>query len=301
MKPNLLIAGAQKSGTTWLHKLLAQHPDIAMSERKELNYFQRPESVYRANWDRYLDNWAGATERWRGESTPHYFWCCQPPFGPRGMPDAALRIKERLGDDLTALVLLRDPVSRAVSGYWHNFAMKRFDPATVGIFRLPPQMGVIDLGFYRRHHEHWATVLGPDRIHTMLYDDLVANPKGWIVQALDAIGASVDVPDFWASIDPEQRIHDRVWVKKYRKQRPSVTAAEIAALLELYRDDIAYVEDLTGRALPAWRDLDALIARHCASEAAGRPGGWMPPTPWPGRKPVLVGATPEPAPDPEPE
>ena len=30
MKPNLLIAGAQKSGTTWLHKLLAQHPDIAL-------------------------------------------------------------------------------------------------------------------------------------------------------------------------------------------------------------------------------------------------------------------------------
>src|SRR6478735_3213389 len=279
--------------------MLARHPDIAMSERKELNYFNLPEDAFHADWDRYLDNWTGATERWRGESTPHYFWYSQPPFGVRGQPDIAKRIAEKLGDDVTVLLMLRDPVSRAVSSYWHNFSKKRFDPATASILRLPPQMGVVDLGFYRRHHTHWTEVLGPDRIHTMLYDDLVADPRALIVQALGAIGASAAVTAFWESIDPYQRIHEKAWVKRYREQRRTFTAAEIAALLELYRDDIAYVEGLTGRALPAWRDLDALIARHCETDESGGSNDWTPPTPWPGRKPVIAKATPESAPHPE--
>ena len=37
--PNFLIIGAAKSGTTALHNFLSQHPEIFMSEVKELRYF----------------------------------------------------------------------------------------------------------------------------------------------------------------------------------------------------------------------------------------------------------------------
>jgi len=37
--PNFLIIGAQKSGTTSLHRYLSQHPDIYMSPIKETNFF----------------------------------------------------------------------------------------------------------------------------------------------------------------------------------------------------------------------------------------------------------------------
>lgn len=264
MKPNLLIAGAQKAGTTWLHRMLEHHPDIAMSAKKELNHLRAPETSFRAGWDDYLAHWAGRRERWRGESTPHYFWHARPPYGPAGVVDVAQRVRDELDDDTVVLVLLRDPVSRAVSGYWHNFSRRRLDPEVTSLFRTPPEMGVIDLGFYRRHHEHWVEALGAERVHVLLYDDLVADPHAFIVAALEAIGARVDAPGFWDDIDVEARIHDKAWVKTYRAERNPITAIEVATLLDLYRDDIAYVEQITGRDLCAWRDLDALVAQHTA-------------------------------------
>lgn len=39
IKPNLFIVGMPKSGTTALHNLLSQHPEVFMSSLKEPNYF----------------------------------------------------------------------------------------------------------------------------------------------------------------------------------------------------------------------------------------------------------------------
>jgi len=40
-KPNLFIVGQEKAGTTALHDFLSQHPDIFMSDPKELGYFAK--------------------------------------------------------------------------------------------------------------------------------------------------------------------------------------------------------------------------------------------------------------------
>ena len=39
VKANLFIIGEQKSGTTTLHSMLEQHPDVSMSSMKEPGYF----------------------------------------------------------------------------------------------------------------------------------------------------------------------------------------------------------------------------------------------------------------------
>ena len=39
MLPNLLIIGGMKCGTTSLHNYLATHPEVFMSEEKELDFF----------------------------------------------------------------------------------------------------------------------------------------------------------------------------------------------------------------------------------------------------------------------
>ena len=38
-QPNLFIIGSMKSGTTFLHDLLSEHPDIFMCTPKEPDYF----------------------------------------------------------------------------------------------------------------------------------------------------------------------------------------------------------------------------------------------------------------------
>ena len=70
-RPNLFIIGGSKCGTTMLHDLLAQHPDIFMSWPKELWHFNR--SDYREREAAYLSFFReGAGFAIRGESTPIY-------------------------------------------------------------------------------------------------------------------------------------------------------------------------------------------------------------------------------------
>ena len=38
-KPDFIIVGAQKCGTTYLHKFLCEHTDIFCPREKELNFF----------------------------------------------------------------------------------------------------------------------------------------------------------------------------------------------------------------------------------------------------------------------
>ena len=111
-KLGFMIVGAQKCGTTALAHFLSQHPEIGMSSRKEVHLFDAPE--YSSDWtpeqidERYLpffDHCGGAAIR--GEATPIYMF----------LPGIAHELK-RYNPDLKLIVLLRDPVERAISHYY---------------------------------------------------------------------------------------------------------------------------------------------------------------------------------------
>jgi hypothetical protein len=117
----VFLIGAQKSATTSFADMLAQHPAIVLSTPKEPHFFT-------FNRDRGLDWYA---ERFAGPrddrvlldaSTSYSAW----PFScddgdatddPRvGVPE---RIRS-LRPDARFIYLLRDPVERAYSAYWHR-------------------------------------------------------------------------------------------------------------------------------------------------------------------------------------
>jgi Sulfotransferase domain len=105
--PDALIIGAMKSGTSSLHYYLTQHPQVVAPLRKEVHYFDlnfaRGEAWYRANFGR-----AGAGGL-NLDSSPYYLLHPQvPPRAYALLPAAKL------------IVLLRDPVRRAYSHYWHE-------------------------------------------------------------------------------------------------------------------------------------------------------------------------------------
>src|SRR5688500_19663917 len=67
--PNLLIIGAMKCGTTSLHHYLDLHPDISMSDPKEVRFFDDPAWEERIDWYRgHFDPNAPVT----GESSVYY-------------------------------------------------------------------------------------------------------------------------------------------------------------------------------------------------------------------------------------
>jgi hypothetical protein len=121
-KPNFLIVGAAKAGTTALYYYLKQHPDIGFPKLKELKYFSSCNLKFPHNgvgdasvdkyaikdWKQYLELFKGIEGCSRvGEASPDYLFYHE---------QTAPLIKKRLGD-IPIIIILRNPTKRAFSAY----------------------------------------------------------------------------------------------------------------------------------------------------------------------------------------
>lgn len=261
--PNFLVVGAQRGATQWLNAQLARHPHVHMASGKGTGLFN---NAKRLSSDDEIASYLRAfaaprDERWLGETSPTYFWTSPgSAFAPR-RPNAATAVRDRLAPGTQVLVTLRNPVARAVSAYWNVFAQGKIAGGT-GLFQAAPGHGIIDIGFYRRHYEQWATAVGEENVHVLVYDDLMSDPTNFIQGAFSALSVPND-PDFWRSFEPKKRVGSRPWLKAIKANSP-ITGVEIAALLELYRDDIQFIEHVLGRKLPAWQNQKNLIRQNTA-------------------------------------
>jgi len=111
MRPSVFVVGAQKAGTTSLHALLSEHPAMRAPLVKEVHYFDlaadRPARWYEAHFPTASDTDDGARAF---DTTPYYLF----------HPQVASRIA-RYDPDARIVALLRDPVQRAWSHYWHEW------------------------------------------------------------------------------------------------------------------------------------------------------------------------------------
>ena len=107
MDPSFFIVGAQKAGTTSLYRYLVQHPKVKSALIKEIHYFDLNnnksltwyKSFFPLKQEGYIT----------GEASPYYMY----------HPLAIKRIAN-YNPDAKIILLLRDPVSRAISHYYHE-------------------------------------------------------------------------------------------------------------------------------------------------------------------------------------
>ena len=112
--PDFLGLGTQKGGTTTLHTLLATHPQVFLPACKEVHYFDL-HADREPGW--YAAHFAAASETQRcGDITPFYLF----------HPEVPRRIQALL-PRARMIVLLRDPVERALSQVFHA-QRKGFEP-----------------------------------------------------------------------------------------------------------------------------------------------------------------------------
>jgi hypothetical protein len=189
---NLLLAGVGKAGTTSLYWYMSQHPDVCPSTIKEPRYFLplsmadadasgalEPVSVYAAAFSR----WKG--ERFRMEGTPHYF------HGGANLISGVRRVL----DDPRIVIVLRDPVGRAVSIFRFAQSMllipgsesfAEFIDKALALDRsgelqvreTRPYWSAVHGGRYHTFTADWLQAFDDTRLRFVFFDDLVDSPVG---------------------------------------------------------------------------------------------------------------------------
>lgn len=168
-KPDFLIIGAQKCGTSWLHHHLRQSEGVFMPEDKDVEQFTYVGNLNDQAFETYLQRFTAADDQEMiGDANAGYFWTETGSEWNRKPESFNLEIPQSVrtycGPDLKLIVMLRDPVERAVSAYLHHY---RHGALTLDDSILDPRLplGIIDMGFYQTHLANWGEFYPDSQIH----------------------------------------------------------------------------------------------------------------------------------------
>ena len=194
--PNFLVIGTQKGGTTSLDQALRQHERIFLPPCKEIHYFSL-HSAEPLAW--YANHFSQAAPgQICAEVTPYYL------FHP-AVPE---RISNCLGQ-LPLIVLLRDPVERLLSHYFHArrlgnetlglraalaaegerlAAADGFLRNAGGVHRAHQQQSYFSRSCYEKQLPRYAAWQQTGRLLVLRSEDLFEQPQMSLAKVLEFIG-----------------------------------------------------------------------------------------------------------------
>jgi len=284
-RPNLFVIGAMKSGTTSLHEYLNTHPHIAMSTWKEPAFFVEELTLCRGE-DWYLSLFEkDGKYRYLGESSTHYTRL--PVF--QGVAERLYRFNP----DARLIYIMRDPLERIVSHYWHNTQIRDFkrgggEPRSLlKAVREDPQY--LAFSDYATQLEPYINRFGRKALYALTFETLVQDPQRELDHVYQWLGLSqhplgdqyalahnqrpkgltgaagagilyrIRFSNSWHRMGPYFPAWIKQWAKKraYRPvdQRQSLKETEDlrAEIGNLQRRQIERLRHLLNRDFPEWR------------------------------------------------
>ncbi len=288
-KPNFLIVGAAKAGTTSLAKYLDEHPNIYMSKVKEprflisnaINGISKKDPSYSylrsnsvLNLKDYVALFKDRQEKIFGEASVHYLYHKE---------EATENIKKYLGLDVKIVIVLRNPVHRAISNWKYQDKDFLDLKEALNNQELRKSQGYNsfwyykDLGFYHNQVKYYMDNF--DNVKIILFEDFVSNTNN----VLRDLYGFLEVDDTFqnnnferynantSTIIPKGKVlhylvnsQARVNVFKYlvnKKIIPKnlfldkntlVTNEDVSYLKDLYKEDIKKLQKLIKQDLTNW-------------------------------------------------
>ncbi|WP_417493216.1 sulfotransferase family protein [Maricaulis sp.] len=173
MKPNFLYLGGDKCGSTWLHRILSQHPEVGLPASKELFYFDR---YFQRGTDWYMRQFEGLEAPRVGEICHDYLYS----------PPALERIADFFDDDAVFLVVLRNPYVRMIS---HHRYLQRIGKTALPLDgAIDGHGGLVSHSLYLQPVQQAIALLGRDRVRFLKFEDLASDPAGFGRKLSDALG-----------------------------------------------------------------------------------------------------------------
>ncbi len=219
--PDFLIIGAARSGTSSLHKNLESHPQIIGprllgGNHKEAHFFDKSVKFNRGiSW--YLSLWPDVSGVLRFESTPNYLYVKEVPK----------RVKDKLEnwESLKFIIMLRDPVLRAWSHYWH-WREKHGESQEA---LMDPKSIYVEKGLYHEQLSNWHYHFEKSQFLIIQSEKFFEDPRAVIMGVHKWLGIENIYPHSPVYFDPKKRnqhikkgyeaIPDEVknWLSRYYK------------------------------------------------------------------------------------
>jgi len=270
-RPDFLVIGAKKAGSTWLDHLLRSHPKLFLpTARKEVAYFNLFHHRGTAWYDRFFrDAPSGSLT---GETTPEYLH----------HPEAPARIEREL-PQARLLAIVRNPIDRAHSEWAHlvgKFAERR---RFVELVNQEP--GILAKGRYAEQLRRFPIALRERRIKVLVFEECIADPASACQDVADFLG--IDAAGFVADAQPRNESYvprfpaafsalracstwlrgrdldvivnsaHRIGVRQLLGSRgrvPPMSAEDREAYVDYVRVQQRQIETLLGRPVAAWNE-----------------------------------------------
>ena len=174
-----------------MQKCLGEHPDIYLPQG-ETPFFESPD--YDHSDIKQLEKiFEGRNEKCVGIKRPNYL----------GKPEVPERIKAHL-PDAKLIAVLRNPIDRAISAYFHNInygfippldletGMRRliFEPSFSSKYKRAPE--IIEFGYYHKYLSKYSQYMKNGQLLIFLHEDIVSKPLESVQRAYNFLGVSQD-------------------------------------------------------------------------------------------------------------
>ena len=194
MLPSFIIIGAQKSGSTFLHHNLSDHPEIYMPDGEqayfETPYFEENNSSLNNLERKFIDR----KENVLGIKRPSYI----------GKPEVPDRITEFL-PDIKLIAVLRNPIERIKSDYFHNINYGFIPPKDIELIlpkiikkdkvfldKYPLAYDIIEFGFYYKYLSMFKHYFKNDSILILLFEEIQDQPVETIQKCYEFLNVDKD-------------------------------------------------------------------------------------------------------------
>ena len=182
--PQAIIIGVKKGGTRALTDMLKSHPGVK-SAIGEVHFFDREEN-YKKGLEWYMSKMPLTTQNQIAiEKSPSYFVT----------PDVPDRM-HALSPDLKLLLIVRNPIDRAVSDFCQLHTPDRqkknvsFEKLVLNNKQVDNTLPMISVSTYDVHMSQWLQHFSLKQIHVVDGDALIRNPAEQIIKVEQFLGLS---------------------------------------------------------------------------------------------------------------
>lgn len=289
VRPDFLLIGAQKAGTTWLWDMLDQHPGTSLPREKEIHYYGGSE-LYGRGPEWYAAQFEGvdaglvtgeASTSYLFDRVPYWFNEERQIAYDSDLPPLPELVHSEL-PDARIVAVLRDPVRRAISAYHHWMRQGNLSPLA-GLektAREHPRLRIVEYGQYHQHLSAWKAVYPEDQMLVLVYEeDFAGGATSGLAKVYEFLGLDTSFkPEL-----PTRRVHSSwTWTRCVVNYHSGPFSRYLAngrfgafldrhPLLEKLAVRRSDVDFLRGVFQPSHRKLEALTGRDlsCWDYGAG--------------------------------